>query len=324
MIAGQALSEWLNDRTAQAATLDRLIGVRAAWYENGKLDTLTARLDATDGDHAEVAAVARDLVKDDRLPRHFLATMLGGLSADSFFTPPLRHMPGTVGHGVRLFSHRYLTLSLVMLDSDTLTAKKQAGSAGRSIVFTGKLALRRILRAGGAAIERFAAEAAGQDFCLAEQPPCRPAGCEPLADGDLLEVDGRTESFTFLQAGSAIAFLECEVLAGGAPFRVEYDAESLEAVAASSTNEAASRCQLMLSALRALDGAPATPLYDTLLADRSFEVRWHTIRELMRVDPSQAWPRLRKMAASDGNREVRAAASRVVAAQADRRAACHA
>ncbi|HZF95056.1 MAG TPA: HEAT repeat domain-containing protein [Allosphingosinicella sp.] len=324
MIAGHALSDWLNDRSAQAATLDRLIGARAAWHEAGDLDTLTARLDAAERDAGEVAAIARDLVADDRLPRHFLATMLGGLSADSFFTPPLRHMPGAVGHGVRLFSHRCLTLSLVVLDADALAAKKQAGSGGRAIVFTGRLALRRMLRAGGAAIERFTAEPAGDDFCLSEQPPCRIVGREPLADGDLLEVDGRRESFTFLHAGSAIAFMECEVLAGGAPFRVDYDAETLEAVAASSTDEAASRCQLMLSALRALDGAPETPLYDTLLGDRSFEVRWHTIRELMRVDPKQAWPRLRRMAASDSNREVRAAASRAVAARAERRASCRA
>jgi hypothetical protein len=316
VIPGQALSGWLNDRRAQDATLERLVDARRAWQSSGDLAGLESRLDAAASDPALVAGIANDILKDDRLARLFLETMIAGLSADPFFTPPLRHMPGTIGDGVRLFSHRDLNVSLVVIDADSLAAKKRAGSGGRSLVFAGHVALRRILRAGGAAIQLFEAEPAGQEFCLAEQAPCRPGRRERLGDGDLLSIDGRRETFTFLHAHSAIAYLECEILAGGAPFRVEYDAETLEPVAASSTDAASSRCQMMLSALRALDGPAETSLYDALLDDRSFEVRWHAMRELMLVDSRTAWPRLRRLAASDSHREVRAAAARTVAAQA--------
>ncbi len=314
MIAGQALNDWLNDRDAQRATLDRLIGARRAWQAEDGLDRVAASLDSADGDVAAVTAIARDILADDRLARRFLQLMLGRLAADPFFTPPLRHMPGAVGDGVRLFSHRDLNVSLVVIDADALAAKKRAGGDGRAIVFTGHTALRRMLRAGGVTIQRFAAEPAEGDLRLADQPACRRAGRERLADGDLLAIDGRRESFTFLHARSAIAYVECEILAGGAPFRVEYDAVSLQPIAASSTDEAASRCQLMLSALGALDPAADPSLYDGLLAHRSFAVRWHAMRELMQADPGSAWPRLRRLAASDSHPEIRAAATRAVAA----------
>ena len=324
MIAGQALAGWLNDRRAQDATLDRLNDARRAWQSKGELSALGARLDQAGGDPGRVADLAHEILGDGRLAHYFLSTMLRGLSADPFFTPPLRHMPGAIGDGVRLFSHRDLNISLVVIDADALAARKSAGSDGRALIFPGHVALRRILRAGGASIQRFEAEPAGPDFSLAEQAPCRPGARERLVDGDLLAVDGRSETFTFLHARSAIAYVECEILAGAAPFRVEYDAAALKPVAASSTDPAASRCQMMLSALRALDGAAETSLYDALLDDRSFEVRWHAMRELMLVDSRRAWPRLRRLAASDSHREVRAAAARAVAARGQGDVQCRA
>lgn len=313
MLASPALDRWLTDRSAQAASVERSVAARRAWQQAPELRDLAAHLDHIQGDPSRVADIAFGLIAHAELAHRFVGDMLAAMTADPFFTPPLRPIPGAIGAGVCLFEHRDLTLSLVTVQVDRLAAKKQDLRTARAITFSGTLALRRIIRSGDAVVQQFLAEPAGPDFSSAAHPSCRIGGARRLADGDLFSIDGRCESFTFAHAGATIVYLECEVLAGRAPLRVEYDPESLRPLAASSTDMGGSRAQMMLSALRSLEPAPDIRLYDRLLGDASFEVRWHAMRELMLVDAPSGWQRLRRMAREDRHSELRDAAARVLA-----------
>ncbi|KQN25438.1 hypothetical protein ASE86_04145 [Sphingomonas sp. Leaf33] len=312
MLASPPLSAWLADREAQRTTLDRSVAAHVAWRDQGAFAQLVARLDQAGGDRDGVVAIAMDVLDDVDLAHRYVADMLAHLAVDPFFTPPLRSIPGAIGQGIRLFDHPDLSVSLITIRVDSLAAKKRQDPNGRVIAFSGDLALRRMIRAGDATVHRFVAVPAGRDFRLASHPSCRPGISESLSDGDLFVVDGACESFTFAHARSAIVYLECTVLTGRAPFRVEYDAATFRPLAASSTDLAASRVQLMLSTLGALE-TPAVdlPLYDRLLVDTDFAVRWHTVRELMRVDPASAWPRLARLA-DDPHPDIAAAAARAL------------
>jgi len=314
MLASPALDRWLTDRSAQAASVERSAAARRAWQQAPELCGLAAALDRAQSDPDRVADIAFGLIADADVAHRFVRDMLAAMTADPFFTPPLRPIPGAIGAGVRLFDHPDLTLSLVTVQVDRLAAKKQDQRSARAIAFSGNLALRRIVRAGDAVVQHFFAEPAGPDFSIASHPSCRIGGERRLADGDLFIVDGRRESFTFAHARATIVYLECEVLAGAAPLRVEYDSGSLRPIAASSTDMGGSRAQMMLSALRSLQPSPDIRLYDHLLGDASFEVRWHAMRELMLTDAESGWSRLRRMAREDRHSELRETAARIVAA----------
>lgn len=319
-----ALSRWFGDRNAQAETIRHSLVGRQAWLEAGDCVRLRERLDAASGDPDAVAAIAAGLLDGPDLADAFIATMMARLAGDPFFLPPMPPLRLPTGSGVRLFEHDDLTVSLIVIDPDSLALKKRAGPDGRAIVFSGQLALRRILRGGDALIQRFVAEPASPTLSLGRQAPCRPGDREPLVDGGLFVVDGRVESFTLLHARSAVVWLECEVLAGRAPFRVEYDAVTLRPIAAASTDMAASRAQMMLSALQVLDAGATPALCDRMLDHPSFELRWHAMREMMSADAGQAWPRLARLAQDDAHPEIRAAAAQVLAAHTPGGPSCHA
>lgn len=312
-----------HDSDAARRAVDRSASALRVWRGEPSFRGLAARLDAAGGDAQAVAEIAGEVLADDAVAHRFVSIMLNQVVADPFFTPPLPHVAGIVGDGVRLFKHRNLEISLAVVHADALAAKKCADHGGRAIAFSGNIVIRRVLRAGGAMIQRFVAEPAGSGFSLATHPPCRIAAREALASGRTFTIDGRFESFTFLHAHAAVAYLECKVLAGEAPFRVEYDADTLRPVAASSTDQAASRAQLMLSAMRALGGVVDPSVYDGLLGHRCFDTRWHAMRELMLVNPAEAWPRLHRLANTDPHREIRVAAARAVVTRGAGVASCH-
>jgi len=94
---------------------------------------------------------------------------------------------------------------------------------------------------------------------------------------------------------------------------VEYDSSSLTFVNASSTDEVASRVQLMVSLLRTMDRQDAVPLVAEALNSPRFYTRWHVMRELLAMDADAALPHLRRMAEADPHPEVRAAAVQTLA-----------
>jgi HEAT repeat protein len=130
-----------------------------------------------------------------------------------------------------------------------------------------------------------------------------------IADGELLQLDGRRETFVIDHASSDLVYLQAVTSAGRAPLTVEYDSDTFGFVGASSTDEVSSRTQMMLALLRTMDRQDAVPLMIGLLGDKNFYARWQAMRELLALDAEAALPHLQAMAAADPHPEIRAAAA---------------
>ena len=107
-------------------------------------------------------------------------------------------------------------------------------------------------------------------------------------------------------------YFQALVRSGGAPLATEYDSKTLTCISASSTDEAASRVQMMISLLRTMERDDAVPLVIEALNSPHFYTRWHIMRELLAMDAEAAHPQLVRMAANDPHPEVRATAARTL------------
>jgi hypothetical protein len=146
------------------------------------------------------------------------------------------------------------------------------------------------------------------------QGPCRLVGRRRIEDGETLELDGRYQSFVVDHAEGDLVYLHTRTPVGASALVAEYDSSTLEFIGGSSTDEASSRMQMMLSLLRLMDRADAIPLFRRALGSSHFYARWHAMREFLALDPRLALPHLRKMAQADPHREVRAVAAQTLRA----------
>jgi len=142
----------------------------------------------------------------------------------------------------------------------------------------------------------------------AEAGPARFVERRRIADGEEILLDGRRQSFVVEHAERDLVYFQAIVREGGAPVTAEYDCDTLAFVSASSTDEAASRVQMMVSLLRTMEREDALPLMDEALASPQFYTRWHVMREMLALDAEAALPSLKRLAESDPHPEVRAAA----------------
>ena len=110
-------------------------------------------------------------------------------------------------------------------------------------------------------------------------------------------IDGRYQSFIIEHADGDMVYFQAMVRAGAAPLAAEYDSKTLAFIGASSTDEASSRVQMMVSLLRTMERDDALPLIEEALASPHFYTRWHIMRELLAMDAEAALPPLRRMAA---------------------------
>jgi hypothetical protein len=178
-----------------------------------------------------------------------------------------------------------------------------------SITLSGQRTIFKFIRAGGAILSFWEAPPVTGRFTADSSGRCRLVERRRIEDGETVALDGRRRSFVIDHADSDIVYLKAATLAGAAPLSVEYDSDSLTFVAASSTDEAASRVQMMVSLLRIMDRTDAVPLLRRVLTHRHFYVRWHAMREFLALDAGLALPSLRAMAESDPHPDVRAAAA---------------
>jgi hypothetical protein len=213
-----------------------------------------------------------------------------------------------VQNGLLLFHHRDLSISLGVSGVDMLAAKKAGARGSSSISFTGITGLFRFVKAGGATLSFWEAPPIGDDFVASQAGKCRFVERRTIADGEELVLDGRCQSFVIEHASSDILYFHAMVRPEAAPLSAEYDSRTLAFVGASSTDETASRIQMMVSLLRTMEREDAAPLIAEALASPHFYTRWHVMRELLALDAEVAHPHLRRMAESDPHPEVRAAA----------------
>jgi HEAT repeat protein len=125
-------------------------------------------------------------------------------------------------------------------------------------------------------------------------------------------MDGRRESFVIEHLYSDMLCLQASVQVEAAPLAVDYDSRTLRYLGAASTDEAASRTQMMVTLLRLLDRADAMPVIEQALASPHFYTRWHVMREMLALDADAALPSLRRMARQDPHPEVRFAATQAL------------
>ena len=83
-------------------------------------------------------------------------------------------------------------------------------------------------------------------------------------------IDGARQSFVIEHAREDMVYFQAMVRPGAAPLAAEYDRETLRFLSASSTDEASSRIQMMVSLLRAMDREDALPLMETAAGKPAF------------------------------------------------------
>jgi len=311
MIAGAALAAWLADRGAQQRSRDAVDAASEIWGHHPLMTHLEARLAALPQPPraADVLDAARACLDREEEIADFLVAMLASSRADPFFRPPLHPVANGVQSGLLLFHHRDLSISLGVSGVDMLAARKAGQRRGpASINFTGTTGLFRFVKAGGATLSFWEVPPIGDDFVAASAGHCRFVGRRRIEDGEEIVLDGRCQSFEMEHARSDILYFHAMVRPEAAPLSVEYDSKTLAFIGASSTDEAASRIQIMVSLLRTMEREDAVPLIVEALASPYFYTRWHVMRELLALDAEAAHPHLKLMAESDPHPEIRAAA----------------
>lgn len=313
MIPGADLAQWLSDRDAQRLSFERVDAAAARWSADpliSRLDREVTELDPRTAD--ALLAAARRFMDREHEVEAMMAELIATSRTDPFFRPPFHPLVNEVHNSLLLYHHPELSISLGVTGVDMLAAKKTGRSGPASINFTGYSTMLRFLAAGRATLSFWEAPEIGDQFVGADAGPCRLVDCRRIEDGEEIVIDGRRRSFVIEHAESDILFFQAVARAGCAPVGIEYDSDRLEFIGASSTDEASSRLQMMVSLLRALGRDDAFPLFEEALAAPQFYTRWHIMREMLAMDAEAALPALERMAAADPHPDIRAAAQQTL------------
>jgi len=314
MIPGPDLAAWLADTGEQDRSFARIDACLRKWASHPLIADLDREIMSMSARSPEalLAAARRFLDRGDDIDL-LLREMIAMSRIDPFFRPPLPPVTNDIQSGLLLYHHPDLSIALSITSIDALAAKKMAGRGEGSINFTGYNVLMRFVDTGGATFSFWEAPEITDAFTAAGAGACRLTGRRRIADGEELLVDGRRESFVVDHAMRDIVYFQAVVRGGAAPVTAEYDAKTLGFIGSSSTDDAASRIQMMASLLRAMAREDALPVLEAALADARFHTRWHLMREMLALDARFALPALKRMAAGDGNPDVRMAAADVLA-----------
>jgi hypothetical protein len=282
---------------------------RHHWRSQPTLAALHDALDALDAPTAEqIRTLIEAAFADTAWVDLWIAAMARSALGSRYFQPPLAPTSNAFQRGIAVFAHPLVSVSLNILPLDVLAAKKMRRVGPAAVIFTGSVSVQKFLRAGGALLRMWEAEASSDTFSLADGHACRPAGHHPLVDGEIFTLDGRTQSYVIEHAVGDIVLLQAEIHADRAPLLVEYDAETCVAVAAGSTNDLASRSQMLISFLAAHGRQGDEAAIEPFTHDASFFLRWHATAELLRMNQARARARLHEMAHEDPHPDLREAA----------------
>jgi hypothetical protein len=315
MIPREELRLWLDDDAAQDATAEHFLGVATRLRSLPLLKHLRKNLHDLPCLGAEaVLTCARTAMMDEVGLEEIFACLIEGAILDPFFRPAMRNVATEIHSGILLFDTPELTLFLSVMPAESLAAKRLGRDGRRSIVFPGQLSLHKFIRSGGATFSFWEAPLIEAGFTAKGSGRCRLAERRRIRDGELLELDGRRQTFVIDHASSDLVYLQAVASAGRAPLTVEYDSDSFEFVGASSTDEVSSRTQMMLALLRTMERHDAVPLMIAMLDNPNFYARWQAMRELLALDAEAALSHLKSFAAADPHPEVRAAAAATLSA----------
>lgn len=309
MIPGPALATWIADRDAQKSSQARVDACVGKWSAHPLMTQVEREIfDLPRQTPEALIAVARRFLDRsgdiEAMMREFIATS----RIDPFFRPPLSPITHGIFNSLLLYHHAELSIALGVTSVATLAAKKSGRSGAASINFAGHVMLLRFIKAGGAILSFWEAPPITATFEAARAGRCRLVERREIADGEEIVIDGRHQSFVIDHATSDMVYYQAVARGESAPVCAEYDADTLEFVGASSTDEVSSRIQMMTSLLRAMGRDEALPLLAESLDGWHFHTRWHIMREMLAMDAEAALPSLRRMAETDPHPDIRAAA----------------
>lgn len=325
MIVEPELQTWLNDRAAHRRT-GAAAGDFARDWTDGDVhrgfDDAFARLGDCPADR--VAEAARALFADAAWLDALVAGLSEAMRGDRYFEPPFRALHSDIHTGLLVYEDDHVTISAGVSRIAALASRKRGGGKG-SIHFSGQLSVLKFVKAGGARLAFWEADPIGPAFSAASAGLCRPAGVRAVADGEIVTIDGRHQSYVIDSASRNLLVLQAAVKTGQAPVSVEYDAASRAFLGCSAIDEADCRIQMVATLARKLGHPEAFATIAAFLDHPSFFVRWHVMKELLGIDAAAALPHLKLMAARDPHPDPRAAArlvlDRIEAAPDNRKAA---
>jgi hypothetical protein len=141
-----------------------------AWRGGTAFRALDAAFaDCPAGDPAPAMARATQLLGDDDWAGALLGPLLAALAADPLFEPPLKVTRDAMRIGAVLFDCPAVSITACR----TSAAAMRRLPAPATVTFSGRLAVTRYVRAGGAMLRRWRVDPAGPDFRADGAPPCQ-------------------------------------------------------------------------------------------------------------------------------------------------------
>jgi hypothetical protein len=264
----------------------------------------TAFADCTDSPE-RAAERAEQLLDDPDWAATLIAPLIEALAADPLFEPPLKAHRDALRTGAVLFDSPAASIAASITSASAMARLPPP----RTIVFTGRMAVTRTIRAGGARLRRWRVEPMGQQFAAADAAPCTPMAPVQLRDGMVHRTDGRSRAQLICDAESDVVTLVATIRAGAAPLMREYDIDNGGLLRIADADDRPSRTEMLLRFLRVAGRADAGTCFADATHAPGFHLRWTAMREWLALDAAAAAPRLAEMACTDPHAEVRAAAS---------------
>jgi len=312
-MVAQLFQNWLADPGAQRRMRQAAGGFAAQWNcgaTHRRFDEAMASLPEQSVD-AVVEAI-RTLFADDIWVDSLIEGLADQLRADPFFDPPFRAINSDIHNGLIVFEDERVSIAAGVVTVTQLAGKKSAKRGATSVGFSGRVSVIKFAKAGGARIGFWEAPRITAGFSAAQAGRCRHTGSRDIADGDILVIDGRHQSYVIEHASANLVMLQAEINLDQAPLGVEYDSASRTYVGCSANGDGASRIQMITTLLRKLDRAGAFEAVADFRDHPDFFVRWHVMKELLGIDAAAALPHLKHMAARDPHPEARRAARQVL------------
>ncbi len=307
------LQDWLAVPARQCRTMQAIDDYARDWGRGPVHRRFEEAIAALPAQTAEaVADAVRALFADDGWVETLLDGLAERLRRDPFFEPPFRTINSDIHSGLLVFEDERMWIAAGVTGVPRLAAKKSAKRGATSVGFTGQVGVVKFVRAGGARISFWEAPEITAGFTAAAAGQCRCTGERTLADGEILVIDGRRESFVIEQARANMVLLQGSISLDRAPVAVQYDSATRAYVGCSATDDSASRIQNLATLLRKLGCAGAFPAIAAFLDHPDFFVRWHVMKELLGIDAAAALPHLKRTAARDPHSDTRRAARSVL------------
>jgi hypothetical protein len=271
-----------------------------AAFADAVRDSVAARFDGL-SDADAVLEQARALLADSDWVAALIAPLIDALRADPWFDPALRMTRDALRTAVVLADLPGVTLTASVTSAASLVRLDPPAT----VVLSGRRVLTLYVRGGQAEVRRWQLADAGPRRCV-EIAPLQ------LADGDLIELDGRREGRLIVAATRDVVAVTATAKPGADPLLHEFAIADGRPVRSATADDRASRAELLLALLRASGRSDAADSFDAMTRDPAFHLRWAAIREWLMLDARTARPRLAEMAGMDPDAGVRAAATQTL------------